>query len=209
MIKKKHCPIFLLLVLISSNLFASTWFESQHRPRRLAKAYQAIDNQFSSGDFSKLFAPSKLTCESNLVMGLLPLGVDNVKFAFIKAHALGLIDEVEADILLDYSKAIESSKTPSQKFGISNGSKSIGPLYRSVFDGSGCLEEKWQKLSDKVTAQNFSGEKEALISLNSYAFNNDLIDRDEFSLANMQRAIWVSQMNGHSTLMCATAFCAS
>lgn len=186
----------MLLATFSFGANAQTWFESQYKAKNLSKAYKEIDSHFSSDQFSKLFEESNLRCESNLIRKLMPAGPRNVKFALIKAYSLGLVDDVEMDILLDYAKAVGSYDNQAEKFKIQKGSSSLKGHYEKVFKSRGCLEANWLNFSEVVTAQNFNEREDALMALNTHALQAGYINRNEYHLAQM-----LTKVAGKSSLL--------
>ena len=184
----------MLLFSLSAFGSESTWYESFYSSKRLERNYDKINKNFSSEKFREIFDKRTIQCESDVIKQLLPLGASNIKFGILLANKKSYIDEVETDILLSYTNYLKSGST-SQSLEISKGKEIIKSYYERLINQKGCLKEKWEDFSSKISVAKFEGDPEALSSLNNFAYNNRYLSKDNLMLLEMVR-LYQSNMGG-------------
>jgi hypothetical protein len=182
---------FLVLSILAFNLssFASTpsvWLETQFREKKIAKEFIKIESKYNNLNLSEIFSKASLSCEINFLAKLNKIDSKTIPFAVIKAHKLGFIDEVEADILYTYAQTYKrTSQFSKTKLSIQQ-KETLKRNYRYLL-GPGCLSDKWEDFKEKIVLQ---GDNDQIYQrLNQFALDNNFITIQEYKLIETARSI--------------------
>lgn len=164
----------------------TVWLETQFREKKITKEFNKVQKYYSNTELQSIFSPQSTTCEINVLFKLNKLNRKTVPFAVIKAHKLGLIDEVEADILYSYAKSYSKTGLSGDTQLSIQSSETLKNNYRVLFT-SGCLNDKWEEFKEKIILQ---GDDENIYQkLNQFALESGFITLQEYRLIETVRTI--------------------
>ncbi len=174
---------------MSFGVFANTptvWLETQFRQRKLEKEFTKVENIYSTESLKASFSHGMKSCEIDVISSLSSLNKKSIPFAVIKAHKLGFIDEVEADIFYSYAQAFKRSALAGEtKLSIQR-TDVLKRNYRAIFS-NGCLSDKWVEFKEKIVLQ---GDDENIYQrLNQFAYESGFISQNEYHLIETVRII--------------------
>lgn len=168
----------------------SYWFEKLYRPKKLEREFSRVSKKYDDNQLKSIFSRDRISCETNVLVDLNKLKSNDVKYALFLANKKGLIDEVELDILLIYSRAFEnqSLREPDVNIQVRQGQDVINQHYDRFVSSNICLKDLWQGFSNfiatQVTLKKFS-DQEVLTSLNHQSWKKRKITSDQYKLLEM------------------------
>lgn len=187
---------WILFVFISLTLVQTVcageryWFEKLYRSKKLEREFARVSQKYNDNQFKRIFNQDQVTCETSVLANLNHLKTGDIKYALFLANKKGLIDEVELDILLIYSRALEkqSLREPDIHIQIRQGQDVINQQYDRFTSSNICLKDLWKGFSNfiatQVTLENFS-DQDVLTSLNYQAWKSRKITSDQYKLLEM------------------------
>jgi len=179
----------ILIFCVSVCAFANTpsvWFETQVREKKLMREFTKVENKFTESELKSIFNPSQISCEINSIKGLSVLDKKTIPYAVIKAHKLGYIDEVEADIFYAYAQTFRKASLGAKTNIRISAPDVLKDNYRSMLS-SGCITDKWQAFKEVIVLE---GDNEDIYQrLNQYALESNFISMNEYRLIETVRMI--------------------
>jgi hypothetical protein len=164
----------------------SVWFETQVREKKLMREFTKVENKFTESELKSIFNPSQISCEINSIKGLSVLDKKTIPYAVIKAHKLGYIDEVEADIFYAYAQTFRKASLGAKTNIRISAPDVLKDNYRSMLS-SGCITDKWQAFKEVIVLE---GDNEDIYQrLNQYALESNFISMNEYRLIETVRMI--------------------
>ena len=151
-----------------------------------------IQDQFSDQQIREIFSTKNLKCDFNILLHLSSLGEKDKKIVTYKAMAMGIISDVETDILLQLINTYESIPRPKQKitFSFSQGKNLLKMYYVNLFNNfSGCLENKWINLKSKILFTGQYTNVDQLHELNIHAHKKRFINDKEYKIVETLRKL--------------------
>lgn len=179
----------ILIFCVSVCAFANTpsvWFETQVREKKLMREFTKVENKFTESELKSIFNSSQISCEINSIKGLSVLDKKTIPYAVIKAHKLGYIDEVEADIFYAYAQTFRKASLGAKTNIRISAPDVLKDNYRSMLS-SGCITDKWQAFKEVIVLE---GDNEDIYQrLNQYALESNFISMNEYRLIETVRMI--------------------
>src|SRR5690606_27639399 len=152
-----------------------------YKESKLEREFANVSKKYSDTKLSQIFSGSRISCEANIIADLSELSASDIKYALFLANKKGLIDEVELDILLIYTRALEkvSFRAPEAQIQVQQGQAAIKRYYQNLSNDEGCLKTKWQSFADAVTIKitmDRLTDQEVLSALNYQAMQDRTIE---------------------------------
>lgn len=186
----------ILFVFFSLSLVQSVcageryWFEQLYKSSKLEREFSRVQKKYNDNELKRIFSFDRVSCETNVLKDLAKLDASDIKYALFLGNKKGFIDEVELDILLVYSRALEkqSLREPQVRVQIRQGQNLIDRHYERFASSDICLKDLWQGYSNfiasHVSLENFT-DQEVMTSFNYQSWRDRKISADQFKLLEM------------------------